>query len=449
MALALGIDLGTSKVAVALVDTDTRLPCHTVSRPTNADLPAGPDRAEQDPATILAVLDQAIADLPAAARSQVEHVGVAGQMHGVMLWNAASGETSRLITWQDQRGVADGFVEQLRRDAEEARLSSGYGWVTLAWLARYEPDVVARYDRAGTVMDYLVAHLAGLDQVATDAGNAHSWGFFNLRDRSWEMAAIERAGAPVGLAPTVVPSGAVVGQCQAAPGWGVPPTANVAVAIGDNPASLYATLAEPEAELALTLGTGGQLAAVLPAGAELAEAGDAVELRPYLDQRYMAVAASLCGGDAFAWLVQAASSWLRDLGATPPPAAELYQRLDQLGRERGAQGLRLDPVFAGERHDPQQRGRIDGMGLDNFDPGAVAAALAHGLVRHLKEMLPAAYLSGRRRVVGSGNGVRRLPLVQDAIEAEFGLPLVLGEVEEAAAVGAALFAACQAAPRGV
>jgi hypothetical protein len=56
-------------------------------------------------------------------------------------------------------------------------------------------------------------------------------------------------------------------------------------------------------------------------------------------------------------------------------------------------------------------------------------------------MLPAAALRGRRRVVGSGNALRRVPLLQAMVREEFGPPLVLSAGREEAATGAARLAA--------
>ena len=44
------------------------------------------------------------------------------------------------------------------------------------------------------------------------------------------------------------------------------------------------------------------------------------------------------------------------------------------------------------------------------------------------------------RLLGSGNGLRRNPALQRAVERSFGLPLTLAAVPEEAACGAALFA---------
>ena len=65
---------------------------------------------------------------------------------------------------------------------------------------------------------------------------------------------------------------------------GIPVTA----ALGDNQASLLATLGQPERELALTLGTGGQVSAVLDSREPgfLAGRSATFEIRPYPGKRY-------------------------------------------------------------------------------------------------------------------------------------------------------------------
>ena len=50
--------------------------------------------------------------------NNVRHIGISGQMHGVLFWNDDKDESgynrhSNLITWMDQRCNADGFIESL------------------------------------------------------------------------------------------------------------------------------------------------------------------------------------------------------------------------------------------------------------------------------------------------------------------------------------------------
>jgi sedoheptulokinase len=150
------------------------------------------------------------------------------------------------------------------------------------------------------------------------------------------------------------------------------------------------------------------------------------------------VAASLCGGSAWQWLAQTVDHWQAELGLPPVALDDLYVRLNELGaRAAGAPGLSVHPHFLGERHDPNRRGSIEGISLDNFSLGGLAAALARGICANLRDMLPAPLRAGRTRLVASGNALDRNPLLRRAAEEVFGMPLLMNAPREAAAVGAA------------
>ena len=83
---------------------------------------------------------------------------------------------------------------------------------------------------------------------------------------------------------------------------------------------------------------------------------------------------------------------------------------------------------------------IRGLTLDNGRLGEIARALARGISANARNMLPAAAISGRTRVVASGNALRRSTLLRTMAEAELGLPLIISERAEEAATGAALVA---------
>ncbi|OQW96211.1 MAG: hypothetical protein BWK77_05880 [Verrucomicrobia bacterium A1] len=131
---------------------------------------------------------------------------------------------------------------------------------------------------------------------------------------------------------------------------------------------------------------------------------------------------------------------MRDLGMKAPSRDRVFAMLNELGTASRDE-VEVHPQFLGERHDPALTGRILGLTMDNYRLGAVARGLARGIVRNLRGMLPLAALRGRRRVVGSGNALRRVPLLQAMVREEFGLPLVLSPGREEAATGAARLAA--------
>jgi sedoheptulokinase len=100
----------------------------------------------------------------------------------------------------------------------------------------------------------------------------------------------------------------------------------------------------------------------------------------------------------------------------------------------------VTPHFLGERHAPALRGTIARLGPDALSLGSLARGLAHGIAANLRDMLPPQVLAGRRQLVGSGNALRRNALLRVMVEEVFGLPLVMSNSREEAALGAALHA---------
>lgn len=443
----LGLDIGTTKTAAAICTAAGRT-LAAASREHRAGSPRPGGRCEQDVARLLETMRRTVRDLPSRFRSRVRSVGVTGQMHGVAILDASGRPLTPLINWQDRRCLeAPAFLPRLCARTGYS-LRTGQGCATLAWLAANRA-VPRGASSAGTVQDLAVMTLCAATRPVIDPTDAASWGLFDTLRLQWDHAAAKAARIPEGLLPDIVPCGIFVGGvCTAeAKALGIPGDIPVAVAIGDNQASLVATLGDPATDLGLTLGTGAQVSAIMALGpARRAAAGCATcECRPFPGGRTAVVAASLCGGAAWAWLADAVLAWTKDFGVKAPARDRVYALLNALGMASRDE-IEVHPHFLGERHDPNLAGRLLGITMDNFRLGAVARGLARGIVRNLRGMLPAAALRGRRRVVGSGNALRRVPLLQAMVREEFALPLVLSPGREEAATGAALLAA-QAGPR--
>jgi len=439
-----GIDIGTSKVAAVVIEAQTGRSVAAASREHHATVPGlAPGHDEQDVTKLLSAVFDATRNLPRDALSRVRAVGVTGQMHGVLVVDADARPLTHLVTWQDQRCDTE-FLEELTHATGVSSLRTGFGAATLAWLKKSD-RLPARSRTAATIHDFLVQRLCGLPRPVTDPTDAASWGLFDLTRREWQRGAWVACGIDGDLLPTVVPSGTCVGRVsrEAADATGLPPGIPVAAALGDNQASLVTSLRghRPECVLALTLGTGGQLSAVMPRGFEPPPDPEAqFEYRPFPGKRFAAVAAALCGGSAFAWLVDAVRNWTEELGLPVLDMDATYMLLDRLGQSVDGGGLDVVPRFRGERHAPSERGSIHGITPDNFTPANLARSLATGIVRNLKEMLPAACFEGRTLVVGSGNAIRRLSLLRTAARDVLALPLEIPPATEEAATGAALLA---------
>ena len=439
--LVLGIDVGTTKVAAVVVSRDGKL-LASASRPHEADLAAPPGHAEQDVDRLLAAGFDVVGELPADLRRCAAAVGVAGQMHGVVVLNDAGTPLTPLVTWEDQRCLEGSFLDELSA-ASGHPMRTGFGCATLAWYVA-SGMLPERAAAACTIHDLLVARLCGEKRPVTDASSGASWGLFDLEALTWDAAAVKAAGIPASVLPEVLPCGAKAGVVceEQAEKLGLPAGTPAAAALGDNQASVLAMLDDPETELALNVGTGAQLSAALPAGVgpTRADAVSPFDCRPFPGGRFMLVAAALAGGSAWAWLAETVERWLAELNVPCPSRDDLYRRLNALGLAAD-DALTVKPHFLGERCDAARRGTIEGIDPENFSLGRVARALARGLMVNLKAMLPTETFVGRRAVVGGGNALRRNPLLQEMAKEVFGLPLRLAAGKEEAAVGAALNAA--------
>lgn len=443
MTYALGFDIGTSKIACVILRSETGELVAISSYEHRADIPLEPFKGEQSVTEILKGVDLAMRSLPAELLSQVSVIGVAGQMHGVVFWNDGTRDTSTLVSWQDRRCSEENFLEMISRRLGEYDLRDGYGCATLAWFQKYQPETLAQYQHAATIHDYFVALICGLEKAVTDPTDAASWGLFDVLEGTWETSKIKLLEIPDRFLPEVKPSGMIVGQLTSefASRWNLKPGTSVMNAIGDNQASLTATLRSPNKDIGLTMGTGGQLAVVFERTADLTwPISGPVEVRPFPGNRFAAVAASLCGGNAFVWIVEAVRKMIEDLGLPAIERETLFRQLNDLGMESTQSSLRVGSSFMGERHDRTRRGSIENVDLENFTLGNITAALTRDIVTNLKNMMPEKFLRGKIKVVGSGNGMRRLPLMQRAVEEVFGLPLSLTAAQEEAATGAALLA---------
>jgi len=145
--LYLGIDLGTSKVALALCDASGQGVFHD-SRPHMADLPGPDEAAEQDAGIVLETAFQLIAALPPELIQRLAAIGLTGQMHGVVQHDTEALPLAPMVTWRDARGTD--------LPINGRPVSPGCGWNTLDRWAR-SGELTA--PRCATIHGLLAARL--------------------------------------------------------------------------------------------------------------------------------------------------------------------------------------------------------------------------------------------------------------------------------------------------
>lgn len=109
-----------------------------------------------------------------------------------------------------------------------------------------------------------------------------------------------------------------------------------------------------------------------------------------------------------------------------------------------ADGFRVTTLFQGTRPHPELRGHMDGISENNFLPENLTLGVIQGIAREYYELYQAIHEgTGLEAKVlsGSGNGLRRNVFLQKAISDMIKAPLVLTDLQEEGASGAALSAA--------
>ncbi|MGC9334503.1 MAG: FGGY-family carbohydrate kinase, partial [Anaerolineae bacterium] len=244
------------------------------------------------------------------------------------------------------------------------------------------------------------------------------------------------------ILPQVLPAGGLLGGLDAeiAGQLGLPVGLPVYNPLGDNPASFLGSIVgsglSPAQSVLLNLGTGGQVCWAVP-GFEAPSRQ--VETRPLGQGGFLRVGASLCGGEAYAWLNRTVRSWLAAFDVHADEET-VYEELNRLAASReDTAGLRVRTTFQGMRGEPQiEAGSIEGIPVECLDLAALARATLQGIVDELYDLYTThgGLQSDHRSILATGGAVERNPLLPVLIEERFGLPVQEPTFEEAAAVGA-------------
>jgi sedoheptulokinase len=448
-----GLDIGTTKLCAVAVDAARKKLIASVDEPNNYGVKGEKGAGEQDAMGIVNAAFRLLKKLvhsPALRKAKVEGIGVTGQMHGAVLVNKHGKPVTKLVTWQDQRGnermpgTRHSYVEELAErlggqalELTGGRPATGYGGVTLLRLVT--KGKMPKDTRALTIHDYMVYLLTG--RACIDPTDAASWGIFDAAHSKWLDDAAKAVGVNVSVLPEVLPTGSKAGTLtkDAAVAAGIIAGTPVSVALGDNQASFIGSVQSFRDTVLMNLGTGGQMS--VPIRHFVRVAG--LETRPLAKGMFLLVGASLCGGRAY----QIVEHFLADAGEKlfgRKMDGSIYEEMNKLAAKADANcgGLVMNTLFNGTRRDTSLRGTLAGMDANNLTAANFVRAAIGGMIEELAGFYRVAEKAGAKakHLAGSGNAVRRNPIVQKELEARIKMPLYIPPYQEEAAFGAALSA---------
>lgn len=213
----LGIDIGTGgSRALVVNERGEILGSYTAAHQEMTML--RPLWAEQDPDDWWRASKEAVKGALAAAKiagTEIAAIGLSGQMHGLVLLDAANQVIRPSLIWCDQRSQKQvdevhaklGRAEVVKATANP--LVTGFTLPKLMWVREHEP---ANYERARHMLlpkDYVRFKLTG--EFATEVSDASGTGLFDVVGRDWAYGMADSLGIDRGLLPKSFESQQVTG----------------------------------------------------------------------------------------------------------------------------------------------------------------------------------------------------------------------------------------------
>ena len=443
--MILAIDQGTTGSTCLVFDAEAEL-AGRAYREFTQHFPQ-PGWVEHDAAEIWevtrAVALEALED--AAVRpGELSAIGITNQRETVCVWDPATSEPlHHALVWQDRRTAArcdelrDQGYEPLVRDRTGLVLDAYFSATKIAWLLENVDGLAqrARDGRAlfGTIDSWLAFKLTG--EHVTDASNASRTLLYDLRSGAWSDELCELFSVPVNALPQIRPSIGEFGRVldDALPGHGGTPLAGIA---GDQQSALYGQACLDPGEGKNTYGTGSFV--LVNTGADpppVPPPGLLATVAWSIGQR------TVFALEASIFVTGAAIQWLRDglqIIESASETAALAASLD------GNDGVYFVPALTGlgsPHWDPYARGTIVGLTRGSGRAHLVRAtleAIAYQTVDAVRAV-ESASAQPLTALKADGGATANSWLMQFQADL-LGVPVVVPQIPETTALGAALLA---------
>jgi xylulokinase len=211
--LLLGIDIGTSSVKVSVVAADSGEVVASAQFP-DAESPIislQPGWAEQSPDMWWEQTQQAMQRCHTKGgydAAEIKAIGIAYQMHGLVLVDEQQQVLRNSIIWCDSRAVpyGDAAFEAIGAEKSLAHLLNSPGNFTaakLAWVKENEPDVYQKIDKVMLPGDYIAMKLTG--EITTSVSALSEGVFYDFQEDNLSQDVLDFFGFDTELIPEVKP----------------------------------------------------------------------------------------------------------------------------------------------------------------------------------------------------------------------------------------------------
>ena len=260
----IGIDLGTSSVKLMLCDGDGRIQ-KTVTREYPVYYPQA-GYSEQSPLDFWSAIREAIPELIQGIDGQlIRGIGVAGQMHGLVILDEKDEVIRRAILWND--GRTDKETAYLNETVGKEALFdytgniafAGFTAPKLLWMRKNEPENFSRIRKIMLPKDYVNYLLTGVH--ATDFSDASGLLLLDVKNKCWSKEMLDLCGISEAQLPRLYESYEIIGTVlpSIAEELGISESTIVVAGAGDNAAAAIGTDAVGDNSCNISLGTSGTI----------------------------------------------------------------------------------------------------------------------------------------------------------------------------------------------
>lgn len=303
----IGLDIGTGSVKAVATDADGKVIGEASSPPLITSAPT-PGASEQDPAQLLASVDDAVTRaMRFAPDCRVAAIAAAAQS-GSLIAIDTKGVPARVVTWMDTRSAAvvgrwRPAERKLIRELSGWNASPGLGLSTIAWLRKSEPLTFAAAARFASVDDLVTHHLT--DEWSTNPSNASGMQLMDVVTRQWSERLCEFVGITADRLSPIVATGSQIGVVseRAAATLGLAPTATVVAGGHDQACAALALGVVAPGTVFLSAGTAWVLTTTTTQ-CDVASLPNGISLSPhFLDKQWSASRHIGALGAAIVWAI--------------------------------------------------------------------------------------------------------------------------------------------------
>ena len=260
----IGADLGTSSLKMILTDDDMN-----IINTKNAEYPLffpKPGWSEQNPEDWWDAFLTVFADLTKDIdKSLIAGIGVAGQMHGLVVLDNDDKVIRPAILWNDGRTnkETDYFNTVIGKDKLSALTANiafaGFTAPKILWIKNNEPEKFSKISKIMLPKDYINYKLTGVH--ACDYSDASGMLLLDVKNKCWSSEMIDICGITEEMLPNLFESYEKIGTLlpEIAEKLGVSPDVLVSAGAGDNAGAAIGTDTVGEGKCNISLGTSGTI----------------------------------------------------------------------------------------------------------------------------------------------------------------------------------------------